>query len=89
MELTYIQSRYKISGNAFICFECSNFFSQDCEGKSILLGVSGKNMSVYRPSNHVRINSFAWCKILRVFYKKKRFFIQLQREKVFFRCKNV
>lgn len=54
---------------------------KDAKGKSILLGISGRNLSIYRSSNNVRINSFAWCKILRLFYKKKRFFIQLQHEK--------
>lgn len=80
MELIYIRLRYssfrRVNTRPLIVV------SKDCEGKSILLGVSGRNLSVYRPSNYVRINSFAWCKILRVFYKKKRFFIQLQREKV-------
>lgn len=43
----------------------------------------GRAVSVHRAGlSKTRINTFAWCRILRVFYKRKQFFIQLQREKV-------
>lgn len=45
--------------------------------------VTGRAVTVHRAGiAKTRINTFAWCRILRVFYKRKRFFIQLQREKV-------
>jgi len=53
---------------------------KDCDGKMIDVGISSRNISIFR--KNARINTFPWCSIVRVFYKKKKFFIQLQREKL-------
>ena len=56
-----------------------SFHLQDCSGKKIEVGICSRYVSVYRRTT--RINGFSWCKIVRVFYKKRRFFIQLKRER--------
>ena len=53
---------------------------QDGSGKKMTLGISHRCVSVYRRGQ--RVNGFSWCKIVRLFYKKKHFFTQLQRERV-------
>lgn len=54
--------------------------AQDSNGKKLQVGVSASGVSVYR--NSTRLNLFPWCQIVRAFYKKKQFYIHLQREKV-------
>ena len=54
---------------------------RDVQGKPIELGVSGRSLTVYRAGllNRAKMNTFPWCRIVRLFYKRKRFFIQLQK----------
>lgn len=54
--------------------------AKDGTGKSIELAVSGRNVTVYRRLTQ-KLNTFSWCSITRLSYKRKRFFIQLQKDK--------
>lgn len=53
---------------------------QDYSGKDIFIGVTSIGIVVFQ--NNVRINTFSWTKIVKISFKKKRFFIQLKREAV-------
>ena len=55
--------------------------AKDGSGKAIEIAVSGRNVTVYRRLSQ-KLNTFAWCSITRLSYKRKRFFIQLQKEKL-------
>ncbi|KOB71849.1 Tyrosine-protein phosphatase non-receptor type 4, partial [Operophtera brumata] len=50
----------------------------DYHGKDILIGVTSIGLVVFQ--NNIRINTFSWGKIVKISFKKKRFFIQLKRE---------
>lgn len=53
---------------------------QDYHGKDIFIGVTSIGIVVFQ--NNIRINTFSWGKIVKISFKKKRFFIQLKREAV-------
>jgi len=49
---------------------------QDSEGVEILLGVCSSGLLVYR--DRLRINRFAWGKILKISYKRNNFYIKIR-----------
>jgi len=56
-------------GNDLECFK-------DSENVDIKIGVSANGLLIYR--DKLRINRFAWPKILKISYKRKYFFIKLR-----------
>jgi hypothetical protein len=52
------------------------FFVQDSEGVEILLGVCASGLLVYR--DRLRINRFAWGKVLKISYKRNNFYIKIR-----------
>lgn len=55
--------------------ECG-LFVQDSEGIDIMLGVSANGLLIYR--DRLRINRFAWPKILKISYKRSNFYIKIR-----------
>lgn len=55
--------------------EC-DLFVQDSEGIDIMLGVSANGLLIYR--DRLRINRFAWPKILKISYKRSNFYIKIR-----------
>uniref|UniRef100_A0A8C1LJR4 Erythrocyte membrane protein band 4.1-like 3b n=1 Tax=Cyprinus carpio TaxID=7962 RepID=A0A8C1LJR4_CYPCA len=51
-------------------------FRQDSEGVEIMLGVCSSGLHVYR--DKLRINRFAWPKILKISYKRNNFYIKVR-----------
>lgn len=50
--------------------------SQDSEGVEIMLGVCASGLLIYR--DRLRINRFAWPKILKISYKRNNFYIKIR-----------
>ncbi|CAF4466291.1 unnamed protein product, partial [Adineta steineri] len=50
--------------------------AQDSENVDINIGVSANGLLIYR--DKLRINRFAWPKILKISYKRRYFFIKLR-----------
>lgn len=50
--------------------------AKDSEGVDIMLGVCSSGLLVYR--DRLRINRFAWPKILKISYKRHNFFIKIR-----------
>nr|XP_057913437.1 band 4.1-like protein 2 isoform X3 [Doryrhamphus excisus] len=50
--------------------------AKDCEGVDILLGVCANGLLVYK--DRLRINRFAWPKILKISYKRNNFYIKIR-----------
>ncbi|CAF99051.1 unnamed protein product, partial [Tetraodon nigroviridis] len=53
-----------------------DLFVQDSEGIDIMLGVSANGLLIYR--DRLRINRFAWPKILKISYKRSNFYIKIR-----------
>ena len=53
-----------------------SFLFKDSENVDINIGVSASGLLIYR--DKLRINRFAWPKILKISYKRKYFFIKLR-----------
>lgn len=49
---------------------------QDSEGVEIMLGVCASGLLIYR--DKLRINRFAWPKILKISYKRNNFYIKIR-----------
>lgn len=49
---------------------------QDSEGVEIMLGVCASGLLIYR--DRLRINRFAWPKILKISYKRNNFYIKIR-----------
>ena len=49
---------------------------KDSEGIDIMLGVSANGLLIYR--DRLRINRFAWPKILKISYKRSNFYIKIR-----------
>lgn len=62
-------------GAAFLSPAC-DLFVQDSEGIDIMLGVSANGLLIYR--DRLRINRFAWPKILKISYKRSNFYIKIR-----------
>lgn len=52
------------------------FLLQDSEGIDIMLGVCANGLLIYR--DRLRINRFAWPKILKISYKRSNFYIKIR-----------
>nr|XP_018897637.1 PREDICTED: tyrosine-protein phosphatase non-receptor type 4 [Bemisia tabaci] len=52
--------------------------AKDQSGKELQLGVTSTGLVVFQ--NSVKINTFSWCKIVKISFKQKQFFVQLKRE---------
>uniref|UniRef100_A0A4W5R2E4 Erythrocyte membrane protein band 4.1-like 3a n=1 Tax=Hucho hucho TaxID=62062 RepID=A0A4W5R2E4_9TELE len=50
--------------------------SQDSEGVEIMLGVCSSGLLIYR--DRLRINRFAWPKVLKISYKRNNFYIKIR-----------
>lgn len=61
------KSRYAL----FVCF-----VEQDSEGVDIMLGVCSNGLLIYK--DRLRINRFAWPKILKISYKRSNFYIKIR-----------
>ncbi|XP_058498042.1 band 4.1-like protein 1 isoform X3 [Solea solea] len=55
------------------CHACAH---KDSEGIDIMLGVSANGLLIYR--DRLRINRFAWPKILKISYKRSNFYIKIR-----------
>ncbi len=49
---------------------------QDSEGVDIMIGVCASGLLIYR--DRLRINRFAWPKILKISYKRNNFYIKIR-----------
>lgn len=49
---------------------------QDSEGVEIMLGVCASGLLIYR--DRLRINRFAWPKVLKISYKRNNFYIKIR-----------
>lgn len=58
------------------CVWQSFCFLKDSEGIDIMLGVSANGLLIYR--DRLRINRFAWPKILKISYKRSNFYIKIR-----------
>ncbi len=54
--------------------------AKDSDGVDILIGVSASGLLVFR--DHLRINRFAWPKILKISYKRNHFYLKLRPSEV-------
>ena len=52
------------------------FIFQDSEGVDIMLGVCASGLLIYR--DRLRINRFAWPKVLKISYKRNNFYIKIR-----------
>lgn len=57
------------------------FLLQDSEGVDIMLGVCANGLLVYK--DRLRINRFAWPKILKISYKRNNFYIKIRPGEVY------
>uniref|UniRef100_A0A3B4FJW0 Band 4.1-like protein 1 n=1 Tax=Pundamilia nyererei TaxID=303518 RepID=A0A3B4FJW0_9CICH len=65
----------KVQGCSLYCFSVF-FYLSDSEGIDIMLGVSANGLLIYR--DRLRINRFAWPKILKISYKRSNFYIKIR-----------
>ncbi|XP_054639501.1 band 4.1-like protein 1 isoform X2 [Dunckerocampus dactyliophorus] len=66
---------FSVVQKSFLTFSVS-FLLQDSEGIDIMLGVCANGLLVYR--DRLRINRFAWPKILKISYKRSNFYIKIR-----------
>ncbi|XP_067218230.1 band 4.1-like protein 3b isoform X13 [Chanodichthys erythropterus] len=66
--------RAKLVGRLFECIAPAQ--EEDSEGVEIMLGVCSSGLLVYR--DKLRINRFAWPKILKISYKRNNFYIKVR-----------
>ncbi|XP_053529502.1 band 4.1-like protein 3b isoform X6 [Ictalurus punctatus] len=64
----------KLVGRLFECLALAK--KEDSEGVEIMLGVCGSGLLIYR--DRLRINRFAWPKILKISYKRNNFYIKIR-----------
>ncbi|XP_056155242.1 protein 4.1-like, partial [Lampris incognitus] len=64
----------KLEGGLFDCLSSAK--AEDSEGVAIMLGVCSSGLLVYR--DRLRINRFAWPKILKISYKRNNFYIKIR-----------
>uniref|UniRef100_A0A8C4WM74 Erythrocyte membrane protein band 4.1 like 1 n=1 Tax=Gopherus evgoodei TaxID=1825980 RepID=A0A8C4WM74_9SAUR len=58
------------------CGQASKWLRPDSEGIDIMLGVCANGLLIYR--DRLRINRFAWPKILKISYKRSNFYIKIR-----------
>ena len=56
-------------------FDCF-VFSQDAEGEKIKLGICASGIIVYK--DKVQMNRFVWPKVLKISYRRKKFYIKIR-----------
>ncbi|XP_051719861.1 band 4.1-like protein 3b isoform X6 [Ctenopharyngodon idella] len=66
--------RAKLVGRLFECIAPAQ--EEDSEGVEIMLGVCSSGLLIYR--DKLRINRFAWPKILKISYKRNNFYIKVR-----------
>ncbi|XP_062376793.1 band 4.1-like protein 3a isoform X2 [Sardina pilchardus] len=64
----------KLVGSRFDCLSSAK--GEDSEGVEIMLGVCSSGLLIYR--DRLRINRFAWPKILKISYKRNNFYIKIR-----------
>uniref|UniRef100_A0A3B4D4H3 FERM domain-containing protein n=1 Tax=Pygocentrus nattereri TaxID=42514 RepID=A0A3B4D4H3_PYGNA len=64
----------KLVGRLFECLAAAK--EEDSEGVEIMLGVCASGLLIYR--DRLRINRFAWPKILKISYKRNNFYIKIR-----------
>ncbi|XP_031439399.1 band 4.1-like protein 3a isoform X2 [Clupea harengus] len=64
----------KLVGSRFECLSPAK--GEDSEGVEIMLGVCSSGLLIYR--DRLRINRFAWPKILKISYKRNNFYIKIR-----------
>uniref|UniRef100_A0AAY3ZZL3 FERM domain-containing protein n=1 Tax=Denticeps clupeoides TaxID=299321 RepID=A0AAY3ZZL3_9TELE len=64
----------KLVGNLFECLSPAK--EEDSEGVEIMLGVCSSGLLIYR--DRLRINRFAWPKVLKISYKRNNFYIKIR-----------
>ncbi|XP_029582443.1 protein 4.1 isoform X17 [Salmo trutta] len=64
----------KLVGNLFECLAPAK--GEDSEGVEIMLGVCSSGLLIYR--DRLRINRFAWPKVLKISYKRNNFYIKIR-----------
>ncbi|KAF7652987.1 hypothetical protein LDENG_00089050 [Lucifuga dentata] len=64
----------KLVGNLYECLAPAK--GEDSEGVEIMLGVCASGLLIYR--DRLRINRFAWPKILKISYKRNNFYIKIR-----------
>ncbi|XP_028831728.1 band 4.1-like protein 3b isoform X3 [Denticeps clupeoides] len=64
----------KLVGSLFECLAPAK--EEDSEGVEIMLGVCASGLLIYR--DRLRINRFAWPKILKISYKRNNFYIKIR-----------
>jgi band 4.1-like protein 1/2/3 len=74
-ELHYLENAVKL---AMYGVDLHN--AKDSDGVDILIGVSASGLLVFR--DHLRINRFAWPKILKISYKRNHFYLKLRPSEV-------
>ena len=73
-ELHYLENAKKLA-----MYGVSLHHAKDSENVDIMLGVCSSGILVYR--DRLRINRFAWPKIIKISYKRNSFFIQAEKYK--------
>lgn len=74
-ELHYLENAVKL---AMYGVDLHN--AKDSDGIDILIGVGASGLLVFR--DHLRINRFAWPKILKISYKRNHFYLKLRPSQV-------
>ncbi|XP_062847324.1 band 4.1-like protein 3a isoform X10 [Trichomycterus rosablanca] len=64
----------KLIGSFFECLSSAK--GEDSEGVEIMLGVCSSGLLIYR--DRLRINRFAWPKVLKISYKRNNFYIKIR-----------
>ncbi|XP_037392725.1 band 4.1-like protein 3a isoform X7 [Pygocentrus nattereri] len=64
----------KLVGSFFACLSPAK--GEDSEGVEIMLGVCSSGLLIYR--DRLRINRFAWPKVLKISYKRNNFYIKIR-----------
>uniref|UniRef100_UPI003AAFC687 band 4.1-like protein 3b n=1 Tax=Centroberyx gerrardi TaxID=166262 RepID=UPI003AAFC687 len=64
----------KLVGSLFECLAPAK--GEDSEGVEIMLGVCASGLLIYR--DRLRINRFAWPKVLKISYKRNNFYIKIR-----------
>ncbi|CAL8323927.1 unnamed protein product [Merluccius merluccius] len=70
-ELNFLENAKKLS-----MYGVDLHHAKDSEGIDIMLGVSANGLLIYR--DRLRINRFAWPKILKISYKRSNFYIKIR-----------
>ncbi|XP_070555209.1 protein 4.1-like isoform X9 [Ptychodera flava] len=75
-ELHYLENAKKLA-----MYGVDLHHARDSEGVDIMLGVCANGLLIYR--DRLRINRFAWPKILKISYKRNNFYIKIRPGEVF------